>query len=214
MISRRIGITLRIVKASNYDEMRDSLSHDWELFLQKLNFFPIFIPNSLSDVESFLKEMEVDGLILSGGDNIGENKERDKTERKIIKFGITYKIPIFGVCRGMQVLNDYFGGKLTMDDSIKHVENPHKISLSSVKLQSILEKDSFQVNSFHKNLIKKNQLGKDLKLFAYCPTDMTVEGFIHKDYPIMGVMWHPERSGDIYNQKILQDFFKSKKTSA
>ena len=61
----KIGITFRIVKAINYDESRDALSHDWPKFLEKISALPIWIPNSLSNLESFLKELKFDGIILS-----------------------------------------------------------------------------------------------------------------------------------------------------
>ena len=82
MSNKKIGITSRIVNASNYDEQRDALSQDWPPFLEKINLTPIFIPNSLDDTIKFLDEIEVDGFILSGGDNVGENPLRDNTEKK------------------------------------------------------------------------------------------------------------------------------------
>ena len=78
---QKIGISLRIVKASNYDEKRDALSHDWISFLEELGFIPVHIPNTLKNLGDFLQEMNLDGIILSGGDNIGENKDRDETEQ-------------------------------------------------------------------------------------------------------------------------------------
>ena len=77
-IKPKIAISLRIVNAANYDEKRDALSHDWPTFLEKLGFNPIFVPNSLSDVIAFLADMKVDGIVLSGGDNIGDTPQRDK----------------------------------------------------------------------------------------------------------------------------------------
>ena len=94
----KIGITFRIVKAINYDESRDALSHDWPKFLEKISALPIYIPNSLSNLESFLKELEFDGIILSGGDSIGKTPERDKTEKSLIDFAktiFTSTSPIF-----------------------------------------------------------------------------------------------------------------------
>ena len=81
---KKIGISLRVENIKKYEEKRDSISHDWIDFFKKLNFIPILIPNKLHDVEAFLKEMKLDGLILSGGDNIGDDPERDVTEKKII----------------------------------------------------------------------------------------------------------------------------------
>ena len=106
--SKKIGITTRIVNAQEYEEKRDALSQDWVEFLEIENIIPILIPNNLSNIPLFLKEINLDGIILSGGDNIGDDDERDNTEKQIIEFGISKKIPIFGVCRGMQVLNKFF----------------------------------------------------------------------------------------------------------
>ena len=79
-----IGISLRVVSVKKYNEKRDALSHDWTRFLEQTNSFPIFIPNTLENIEEFLTEMKINGIILSGGDNIGDFPERDKTEKNII----------------------------------------------------------------------------------------------------------------------------------
>ena len=66
MISNKpcIAISLRIVKAQNYDETRDALSHDWPQFLENLGIIPIYIPNNLLNVKNYLSTFEIDGLIL------------------------------------------------------------------------------------------------------------------------------------------------------
>ena len=81
---KRIGLSLRVQNIERIDEKRDAISHDWIHFLQELNYFPILIPNNLKNVEEYVSELKLDGLILSGGDNIGEFPERDKTERKLL----------------------------------------------------------------------------------------------------------------------------------
>ena len=68
----RLGISLRVLESQNYEEKRDALSHDWPPLLEKLNALPIFIPNTLSKVEEFLKDVKINGLLLSGGDKIEE----------------------------------------------------------------------------------------------------------------------------------------------
>ena len=50
MNERIIGVSLRITNAENYDEIRDSISHDLVLFLQKLNLTPLLIPNAISNI--------------------------------------------------------------------------------------------------------------------------------------------------------------------
>jgi len=203
---KKIGITLRIVKAQNYDEMRDAISHDWVTFLEQIDFMPILIPNNLGDVNSFLKDVKFDGFILSGGDNKGDNSLRDNTENEIIKFGIQNKIPIFGVCRGMQVLNEYFEGSTEKNQNDSHVENMHLLELNE-DYTKILGAPSITVNSFHHNIIKEKNLSKEFESFAVTKDDNTIEGFHHKSLIIVGVMWHPEREIKEHDKVLLKNFF-------
>lgn len=206
----KIGISSRIVSADNYHEKRDAISHDWSQFLEKLESNMIIIPNTLTDVEAFLDEIGIEGIILSGGDDIGDDPERDKTENKIIDFTIKNKIPLFGVCRGMQVINKYFGGSIETNYQSKHVEKSHTIELTNLAFSSFLKTNSLTVNSFHKNIIKTSTLGKNLEPFAVVKNDKTIEGFFHKSLPIVGVMWHPERDPNYNNQLILREVFHEK----
>jgi len=203
---KKIGITLRIVEAQNYDEIRDAISHDWVTFLEQIDFMPILIPNNLGDVNSFLKDVKFDGFILSGGDNKGDNPLRDNTEDKIIKFGIQNKIPIFGVCRGMQVLNEHFEGNTEKNQNDSHVGNMHLLELNE-DYTKILGAPSITVNSFHHNIIKEKNLSKEFGSFAVTKDDNTIEGFHHKSLPIVGVMWHPEREIKEHDKVLLKNFF-------
>ena len=87
---RRIGITLRVENILKYNEKRDAISHEWVKLIEKLDMIPIFIPNTLNDVKLFVEELELDGLILSGGDNKGDEELRDQTENILIKFQLKW----------------------------------------------------------------------------------------------------------------------------
>ena len=204
----KIGITFRIVKAINYDESRDALSHDWPKFLEKLSALPIWIPNSLSNLESFLKELKFDGIILSGGDNIDQTSERDKTEKSLIDFAIKNNIPIFGVCRGMQKINQYFGGTYETLSTSEHVGKEHLIDIKQEKFSTLFQSKTIEVNSFHHNIITKDTIGDNLTPFAFSKNDNTIEGFYHPKLPIIGVMWHPEREQKKFDELIIQQFFE------
>ena len=207
---KRIGVSLRVEHFEKYNEKRDVISQDWMTFLKKTDAFPILIPNTLSDVRSFLQEMEINGFILSGGDNIGDDLERDQTEREIIDFAIENKIPILGVCRGMQVINNYFGGSTITINNMNHVRKNHVIELINKKISKLLHKNSLEVNSFHNNIIKKEILGKNLEVFAVTKDDKTIEGYFHKVLPIMGVMWHPERDVNFQSSLKLVSILENK----
>lgn len=207
--NKRIGITLRIEKIKEYDEKRDAISHDWVKFLEISNIIPIFIPNTLKNPRHFLEEMKLDGLIMSGGDNKGDDIERDITEREIIQFSIEEKIPLLGICRGMQVINDFFGGKQIMTNNSKHVAKHHKIKLTDNKAEKHFQTEEIEVNSFHNNIINKDDVGKNLQIFALAEIDNTVEGFYHEKLPILGIMWHPEREQNISNEiKVMEIFYE------
>lgn len=210
ILTKKIGITSRVVEASNYNEKRDALSHDWPHFLETLNLVPVFIPNTLSDVTNFLSNLDLDGLILSGGDNIGDDLKRDKTEKHVLEFAINNRLPLFGVCRGMQVINNFFSGTILKSNSTKHIANSHQVDILESPFSKILTVNQINVNSFHQNLIKSEVLGNDLIPFAMDTSDNTIEGFFHKSLPVSGVMWHPERTPTDYSKTLLQNIFNNK----
>ena len=54
------------------------------------------------------------------------------------------------------------------------------------------------------NLIKKNDIGENLMVFAQSENDSTIEGYFHEKLPVLGVMWHPERDKERkYQSKIV-----------
>lgn len=203
----KIGISLRIVNAESYDEKRDALSQDWPEFFEKLNMTPILIPNFLTNLESYLDSIEIDGIILSGGDNVGDFPERDYTETTLLQYGIIHDLPIFGVCRGMQMINHFFDGTIIENFSQEHVGKPHEIKISNPRISDKFESELFIVNSFHKNIIQDENLGKNLVVFAKTISDNTIEGIFHKEHKILGVMWHPEREQNTNNKLILKQIF-------
>tara|TARA_Y100000590_G_C15723537_1_gene1014365 strand:+ start:1993 stop:2619 length:627 start_codon:yes stop_codon:yes gene_type:complete len=202
---KKIGISLRVGTIEEYNEKRDQISQEWIVLLQELDLIPILIPNNLLDVKKFIKFLELDGIILSGGDNIGDFPERDETEKSIIEMAMNYSIPTLGVCRGMQIINDFFGGSVMRKCDKEHVNNEHIIKLTNEF--SFIEKKSIVVNSYHNNIIESNMLGENLITFAKHENDETVEGFTHSNYPIKGVMWHPERKQNMNSISLLKKLF-------
>ena len=204
----RIGISLRIDNIKKYDEKRDAISQEWIKLLEECGIIPILIPNSLKNVKKFIHEFNLDGIILSGGDNIGDFPDRDQTEDQLIEYSLEKNIPILGVCRGMQILNRYFGGDIVKNGSNEHVRINHKVKISDLKFEKLFTKNEIEVNSFHRNIIPKEKLHDGFIVFAMDERDDTVEGYYHKKYPITGVMWHPERT---YNERsflLVNDIFR------
>ena len=196
----KIGISLRVVQAPNYDEKRDALSQDWSSLLEELGFIPVFIPNTLGSLENFLEEISLDGLVLSGGDNIGENQGRDETENKLLMYAIEKKIPVIGICRGFQYLNILSGGKINKITG--HVAVKHKILIEKgVTFKGLKELIDQNVNSYHVFGIKYEYLSKKFKPLAKIKN--YVEAAINIEDSQLGIMWHPEREKKFTKKSIL-----------
>ncbi len=191
---KKIGITQRVEIISNYAEKRDCLDQRWSDFSLELGFIPIPLPNILPDVAAQLVEsLALDAILLSGGNSLsllGLNisdaaPERDAFEEALIGIAIQKKIPILGICRGMQMLNCYFDGSLAPLDG--HVANDHVIIPCSPELNLPI-----LVNSYHSWGIPLDRLGNHLIPLALDKSG-NVEAFKHEMYPIIAMMWHPER---------------------
>ena len=108
----------------------------------------------------------------------------------------------------MQLINNFFGGSIIQNNNNKHVGTNHPIKILDSNISSVLKTNSIVVNSYHNNLITKDVLAPSLSSIAIDETDNSIECLIHEKYPILGVMWHPERNPDENNKTILQYFFK------
>lgn len=189
---KKIALTQRLLENESYFEVREMLDVNWSKLFKKLDFLPVVLP-----YEYDFTTMDFEGIILTGGNDLNSinackiNLIRDEFEKKLIKYCIENNKAIFGVCRGMQILNEYFGGNL------KQVQNHIG--------RHILDNGS-TVNSFHNYAIDK--LGKGLNVIAKS-IDNEIEIVAHKEYKIYAQMSHPEREIPFDKNDIekLKDFF-------
>ncbi len=214
---KRLGITQRVVFAERIKERRDVLDQRWYDFADALGAILIPIPNNLKDPARYVEELEIDGLIFSGGNNIGIKSqdlvkgksieeddiayERDKTELALLKWAISKEKPLVGVCRGLQFINVYFGGLLSKVDPDIHVAKTHAVKFKEwVDIYS----QNAQVNSYHNFGLTISDLAEDFSPTALYLNE--VEGLSHKTFNIKAIMWHPERYTKIRTEDI--NFFK------
>lgn len=156
-----------------------------------------------------------DGIILTGGVDIhpryyGEEilKEcgdfdcfRDQFEWFLLEEVSKQQKPILGICRGIQMLNVFYGGTLYQDLGLKsdcilmHNQKgsrgfgSHTISICENSfLYDVFGKQAF-VNSYHHQAIK--DLANGFKITATSQDDV-VEGIEHTQLPIWAVQFHPE----------------------
>ncbi len=181
---------------------------------------------------------EVDGLLLTGGDDVdpelfgrpdlrkksnGINRKRDEFEIEVIQRALDIDLPILGVCRGMQVVNVALGGTLHADvetDGFKpHTSPPggvmtHEISIEPNSLLSGIAGGLTQnVNSYHHQAVDK--LGKGLMKVAVSTDDGVVEAAEWSLKEGMSflllVQWHPERThngGETFSANLAKMFLR------
>ena len=160
------------------------------------------------------------GLVLSGGEDVHPSRygeepspalgsvepRRDEMEFETLEQALRRELPVFGICRGLQVLNVHFGGTLYQDimtdregEHVPHeqagswFERAHDATVAPDSLlHSIVDVEHLHINSFHHQAVK--HLGEDLRVVARAE-DGLVEAIEHRAYPwVLGVQWHPERN--------------------
>lgn len=176
--------TQRVEIVESYGERRDCADQNISEFIYKCGFLPIPVPNKAFLVKSMMETLEPAGIVLTGGNSLvkygGNAAERDETDRALIECAIEKNIPVYGFCRGMQSIIDYFGGIL--QNVSGHVAVRHDVDGTIVR----------EVNSFHNQACI--ELSEETGLIVLAKTaDGVIEAIKHHKYPIVGTMWHPER---------------------
>ncbi|MCX8056994.1 MAG: gamma-glutamyl-gamma-aminobutyrate hydrolase family protein [Ignavibacteria bacterium] len=223
----KIGLSYYGSKIQNYV--------DW------LKSFPIEV-NQIEIVElhhsnnSPEELLKCTGLVLTGGQDINPNiynqtnekghsrnidDFRDDFERKLLELALTNKIPVLGICRGLQLTNAHLGGSLfqhidnhknnnssdDLEHSIEVYESTllHQIISSASKIESnksqfikdnsqIVNRNSQIVNSSHHQAV--DRVAEELRISAVAP-DGVIEALEWKNpegkSPLLLVQWHPER---------------------
>ena len=209
-MSLLIGITQRVVIEPSRRERRDALDQAWVSFLYATGIEMIAISNRHPDPVSFVKHIGIKGLILSGGNDVSRGVtgihreavcglplindvalERDMTEIRLLEESVRQGWPVLGVCRGTQIINVFYGGKLSSVDG--HAAGSHHVEITEERWHehAHVPPDNI-VNSYHNYGILEQDLAPPLQVWAEA-TDGTVEALMHTKLPHYGIMWHPER---------------------
>jgi len=192
----RVGLTQRVDVIDEYGERRDCLDQQWTVLLESLGYTPVPLPNRVNEVNRYLHSLSLDAIILTSGNDLTSVNdpatpapERDEFERSTLEYTINNDLPVIGVCRGLEFVNEYFGGSLTKTTG--HVACAHEIEFHDSETELALP-DTTTVNSYHEYAIDRSDVGNHLCVLGTGPDD-TVECVVHESLPVWGIMWHPER---------------------
>ena len=202
-----------------FDRGRDSywMLPGYFLALEQAGAVPVMLP--LTDDEEALKRLvdTLDGFLIAGGQDVSpalygeETKptckelcpERDAMESVLLRLLWNANKPVFGICRGLQMMNAHLGGTLFQDLPTEHPSGvnhrmaapydraEHPVTLvKDAPLFSLLCADSIGVNSCHHQAIKA--LAPCLHPMAVAPDGLIEAVCAPEKRFVWAVQWHPE----------------------
>jgi putative glutamine amidotransferase len=201
---------------------RTYVNHDYVRAITMAGAVPMLLP-VIGDEHSIREQIKlVDGILLTGGYDVNPLyyseepckelgfifPEVDEHQLAVARIAADLGKPMFGICRGMQVLNVAFGGTLYQDmlqvpNSIKHFQKSqrhvasHTVSIvQDTVFSRIFDKKVIMTNSFHHQAVKELAPGFIVSARA---TDGVIEA-IEKpgDTFTVAVQWHPEMMAEKY----------------
>lgn len=157
-----------------------------------------------------VEDAAFDALIISGGDDLDHalyekefcdlediiESERDAQEYRLLHLAYERDLPVFGICRGYQLINVYFGGLLDKDITLTHGRVRYsflpwkRINIREGSfLRSLVNRPTIKINTLHHQAVDI-----PAKYFRVCARDHNgmIQAIEHKSRPIGGVQWHPE----------------------
>lgn len=201
------------------------------------DIMPVVLPiTDKSDViERYAREF--DGFLFTGGDDVyppiyGEEKldccgdvetERDEYEIKLLGEIIKLDKPVFGICRGIQIMNVALGGTLWQDITTQLLggkshaykdENcrPAHVVKTSGFVSTLAGADEIVTNSYHHQSLKK--LGEGFEACAVS-CDGIIEAAEHTSLRYYkAVQWHPEMNPTELSYRLAGDFLSAVQESA
>jgi gamma-glutamyl-gamma-aminobutyrate hydrolase PuuD len=180
---KAVAITQRVSVVPAYGERRDCLDQAWTRFLAACGLLPVLLPNVTETALALCERGSIAGLVLTGGNDLsalgGDAPERDAVENALLDWAERSGLPVLGVCRGMQVIQQRFA--IPLRGVQGHVAQRQVIEIDG---------EPREVNSYHHFAAFDSMPPLDVWAVA---GDGVIKAVRHSAQPITGIMWHPER---------------------
>ena len=187
----------------------DILETSYTKFVHEIGFFPLSISNDCTALETLFEEANIGLIVLTGGGSLrnayydrsysyAEQPSRDILEENLVQLAIKHNIPILAICRGMQFINGFLGGKTSKLDCLKV---PRPIGADH-KVKNMLTGATLRVNNYHNDGILIENLTPRAEILYADEENRIVEAFTIKEAKIIALQWHPERNFEDITSKV------------
>ena len=190
-------MTSRVLIIDNYDSFVYILAQ----YLGELGHNPIVLRNDKLTTDG-VSDLDPDTILISPGpgtpDDSGISMELIEEFKE--------KIPIFGVCLGLQCIGEFFGGNVIRAPAVMH----GKTSLIKHDGKGVFKSlpNPFEATRYHSLIVDRDTLPDDLEVTAETD-DGLIMGLRHKIFPVEGVQFHPESILTNVGYSLLENFFSS-----
>lgn len=152
-----------------------------------------------------IQKNNYDAIVISPGPGTPENRKYFGICSDVItKIGPTK--PILGICLGHQGIIHCFGGKVVNAGNVRHGKTSPIKHFNDTIFEGV--KNPFHATRYHSLVGDKTIIPDSLKITAVAEDDGEVMGVSHKEYPIVGVQFHPESIMTVEGKKILSNFVR------
>ncbi len=188
-------MTSRVLIIDNYDSFVYILAQ----YLGELGLNPIVLRNDKLTTDG-VSDLDPDTILISPGpgtpDDSGISMELIEEFKE--------KIPIFGVCLGLQCIGEFFGGNVIRAPAVMH----GKTSLIKHDGKGVFKSlpNPFEATRYHSLIVDRGTLPDDLEVTAETD-DGLIMGLRHKIFPVEGVQFHPESILTNVGYSLLENFF-------
>jgi putative glutamine amidotransferase len=199
-----IGICAAIERArwTYWDEQAAVLSMNYVRQVQGAGGIAVLLPPDGEPAELL---PILDGVLLTGGADVGDAPERDGFELELAAAALEADVPVLGVCRGMQVMNVARGGTLIphLPDAVGHEDHravlgafgDHDVRLREGSLAHRAVREGVHPTKSHHHQ-GVDRVGEGFEITGWATVDDLPEAMEDPTKRFaLGVQWHPEADG-------------------
>lgn len=198
----------------------DVLESTYVTYFEQLGVNLYQLSNFTKNLDKVLDTNDFDLIILTGGGSIPtkfyreEHNDllqlnRDRLEWVLMEYSLKSCIPILAICRGMEYMNAFLGGKVTKFKTLKEnrpIGKEHDVTLG--------DGTKISVNNYHNDGVFKNDMAEELEIIGLDVENDVVEAIYSQKMKWLGFQWHPERlmKDEFSKEKcntIIQEFIRN-----